>query len=311
MNKPTTLYVSDNDLIKWTGEDGKLHCIQIRQDDSGEDSPRDWDNLTIMACFHRRYRLGDNLGDSLGEDCGEKYSPDAYLLRLVRKTLSDEALAAAFKAGKCPRVTIFPSDQDPSRYDICLKEDGELLVGEVEEKELGHELDYILDDIVETRDCLALLSDYMEYLPLWLYDHSGITMSCGTRTYPYNDEWDSGQVGWIFAMKSTLIKEGVATEENWREVAKKTMEYDVKVYDYFLTNQVYGYTLYEAARPENPDEKPNWEETDSCWAFYGDDIMENGIADTVDIRDVIKDGAYTTGTAKEVHTISYEFEFAS
>lgn len=308
MNKPTTFYVSDNDLIKWTGEDGKLHCVQIRQDDSGDFSPRDWDNLTIMACFHRRYRLGDDLSD----DNGVKHNdPDDYLLKLVRDTLSDDVLAAAFKAGKCPGVTITPSDKDPSRYDICLKEDGELLVGEVDEKELGRELDYILDDIVETRDCLVLLSDYMEYLPLWLYDHSGITMSCGTRTYPYDDQWDSGQVGWIFAMKDTLIKEGAAKEENWREIAKKTMEVDVKLYDYFLTNQVYGYTLYEAAQPEDPDEKPDWEETDSCWGFYGDDIMENGIADDVGIRDIIKNGAYTTGTAKEVHTVSYEFEFAS
>lgn len=303
MYKPTILYASDNDLIKWTGEDGKLHCVQIRQDDSGDDSPRDWDNLTTMACFHRRYRLGDDLGG--------RYSPDEYLLKLVRDTLTDEALVTAIKAGKCPNLHISPADNRSSLYNILGEEDEGVLVENVAAENLGRELDYLLDDNVGTCGYLALLFDYMEYLPLWLYDHSGITMSCGTRTYPYNDEWDSGQVGWIFARKETLIKEGVATEENWREVAQKTMENDVKLYDYFLTNQVYGYTLYEATQPENPNEKPDWEETDSCWGFYGDDIMESGIADDVGIRDIIKDGAYTTGTTKVVHTISYEFQFAS
>ena len=35
--------------------------------DEDADSPRDWDNLTKMVCFHRRYRLGD-LSDSYIED---------------------------------------------------------------------------------------------------------------------------------------------------------------------------------------------------------------------------------------------------
>lgn len=51
--------------------------------------------------------------------------------------------------------------------------------------------------------------------------------------------------------------------------------------------------------------------TDSCWGFYGDDIMKNGIADDVNIKDIIKNGAYITGTVKEVCTVSYEFKFAS
>ena len=32
----------------------------------------------------------------------------------------------------------------------------------------------------------------VEYLPLYIYDHSGITMS----TVGFSDTWDSGQVGW-------------------------------------------------------------------------------------------------------------------
>jgi len=40
-------------------------------------------------------------------------------------------------------------------------------------------------------------------LPLYLYDHGGITMSTGAFSCP----WDSGQVGWIYAPKKTFIDE--------------------------------------------------------------------------------------------------------
>ena len=36
--------------------------VEIFQDEYTSDNPRDWDNLGIMAFFHRRYNLGDNHG---------------------------------------------------------------------------------------------------------------------------------------------------------------------------------------------------------------------------------------------------------
>ena len=40
-------------------------------------------------------------------------------------------------------------------------------------------------------------------LPLYLYDHRGITIS----TMPFNDHWDSGQVGWVYVTADDLRKE--------------------------------------------------------------------------------------------------------
>ena len=114
MNKPTAFYVFNNDLIKWTGEDGKLNCLQICQDNDAS-SPRDnQDNLTIMACFHRRYLLGDNLADK----SGDKYEPLTYLRKLVKDTVSGDTLVAAVKADKCPRLRVSPSDQHFPLYNI-------------------------------------------------------------------------------------------------------------------------------------------------------------------------------------------------
>lgn len=46
------------------------------------------------------------------------------------------------------------------------------------------------------------------YLPLYLYDHGGITMN----TTGFSCPWDSGQVGWIYATKDRFRKETGYTE---------------------------------------------------------------------------------------------------
>lgn len=50
--------------------------------------------------------------------------------------------------------------------------------------------------------------DNVVCLPLYLYDHSGLTMN----TTGFSCYWDSGQVGWIYATKEKLRKETGYTE---------------------------------------------------------------------------------------------------
>jgi hypothetical protein len=94
------------------------------------------------------------------------------------------------------------------------------------------------------------------YLPLYLYDHSGITMS----TTPFSCQWDSGQVGWIYVTKAEIRKE---FGKKW--TTKKIQEIlraEVEEYDRYLTGDVYGYIITD-------DE--TGEEIDSCWGFYGEE----------------------------------------
>ena len=66
-------------------------------------------------------------------------------------------------------------------------------------------------------------------LPLYLYDHSGITMN----TTGFSCPWDSGQVGWIYADKRRIEAEyGKVTPETV-EKARQVLEGEVKSYDYF------------------------------------------------------------------------------
>ena len=95
-------------------------------------------------------------------------------------------------------------------------------------------------------------------LPLYLLDHSGITIS----TENFNDKWDSGQVGWIVA-KPEKVKEafGDNSPESVQKARKNLIE-EVRIYDQFLRGACWGYEFGD----------------DSCWGFFGDNLEETGIA---------------------------------
>lgn len=94
-------------------------------------------------------------------------------------------------------------------------------------------------------------------LPLYLYDHSGITIS----TTPFSCKWDSGQIGFVF-----ISKDKVKNEYGVKRVTKKEIEKATKVllaeldtYDLYMRGEVYGYTLINE----------NGEIEDSCFGYYG------------------------------------------
>lgn len=86
--------------------------------------------------------------------------------------------------------------------------------------------------------------------PLYLYDHSGITIS----TVPFSCPWDSGQVGVVYVLK----------QDNEEVDAEQIIESEVKLYDQFLTGEVYGFRIFQGVEDDA-------EEVDSCWGFYGMD----------------------------------------
>lgn len=107
------------------------------------------------------------------------------------------------------------------------------------------------------------------YLPLYLYDHSGITM----RTKPFNDPWDSGQVGWIYVRKEK-VREWFGVKRvtpKIRERALEVLELEVRMFDAYISNEIYGFVI--------EDKEGNI--IDSCWGFYGCDWKENGLMDYI------------------------------
>jgi hypothetical protein len=163
--------------------------VEIIQDSSPE-NPRDWNNLSKMFCFSKRYNLGDD-----------------------------------------------------HNYDFKnFKSWGEF--GNV------------------------LIKKYKPAVikPLYVYDHSGLTIS----TKPFECRWDSYQVGFI------LIPEDVKADYGWkklslkrREKLEKLMLSELETYDKYLIGDVWGF--------KETDQNEN--EVNSCWGFYGDDYEKNGMVE--------------------------------
>ena len=81
-------------------------------------------------------------------------------------------------------------------------------------------------------------------------------------------------------------KMGNVTEENWKERAYEAMEGEIKIYDYYIRGEVYGFIVYKAATIEHrnvvTDESwitEEWEEEDSCWGYYSDEHDKSGLLD--------------------------------
>jgi hypothetical protein len=117
---------------------------------------------------------------------------------------------------------------------------------------------------MQSRDFVEKYWDKFEkatiVLPLYLYDHSGITM----KTSPFSCGWDSGMVGFIYLSRAAAREEyGRLTSKNLLRVISY-LEGEVKEYDYYLTGQVFGYQV----KPTTANK--SLECDDSCWGFYGE-----------------------------------------
>jgi hypothetical protein len=110
--------------------------------------------------------------------------------------------------------------------------------------------------------CIQELNEYVNRkdvvsLPLYLYDHSGITM----KTSRFSCPWDSGQVGYIYVTYEN-IKKNWNVKRVTKKLIKQTaemLENEVKIYNDYLIGNVYGYVV-----------KRNGGQVDSCWGYIGD-----------------------------------------
>lgn len=100
---------------------------------------------------------------------------------------------------------------------------------EIDEMTFAEEVQFILNQ------------DNVCGLPLWLYDHSSISISTGLVC-----PWDSSFVGLIFVEKDFYLAQMcLKDEEGWKEKAKETLKGEVETYSDFLEGNVYMWTLYE------------------------------------------------------------------
>lgn len=104
---------------------------------------------------------------------------------------------------------------------------------------LGDKHNFDIEDV----QAIAESNEYIS-LPLYLYDHSGITIS----TSPFSCIFDSGQVGIIF-VSCAQVKQEFNVQEISPELTEKILGIlrgEVQEYDDYLTGNVYFYAIEDS-----------------------------------------------------------------
>lgn len=270
-----------NYLYKYFKEEGKIKRIHIEQDNEPWNPRTEQDgNVGTMMCWHRDYALGDS-------DKNKYKNPENFLQGLLRQKVSEKTILNYVRNGKANGIEIKYNRSDcvwelwTSYYMFPLEGAKDAKFQLYSEQS---ELDWLVDDVIEAlsnEDIWYLLERHANIvaLPLYLYEHSGIAMS----TTSFNDRWDSGQIGWIYTDKETVLSHGgkiqsskgnliKITERNWKEGAYQNLKEEVKIYDMYLQGQVYGIVIekYDSDLKE-------FDEINSCWGFYDDGYDEEKI----------------------------------
>jgi hypothetical protein len=129
--------------------------------------------------------------------------------------------------------------------------------------DLGDKHDYNHNDYdswQEMEEAIIANENVHTILPLYLYDHSGITIA----TSPFGCRFDSGQIGFIYITKEVVAKENI--KEN---VVEALLKSEVLDYDTYLRGEVYGYQIYKIEECDKGHEHK--ELVDSCWGYYDED----------------------------------------
>ncbi len=283
------------DGYKYYKENGKIKRVSVETDNTPPNPRYDYDgHVGKMMCWHRKYTLGDYKENKFADN-------EDFLNDLIRENIKDITLINYVKNKKASNGLELRYDRHEKMWQLWgtyylfpLMSSKDAKFGIIEEYE---DVTWLVDDIIEAlpqEDKWKLLEKHAQiiFMPLFLYDHSGITMNtCG-----YSCRWDSGQVGYIYTDRKTILdlnayyrnkkgKSTKVTKNNWKKAAYVWMEGEVEEYDQYLTGEVYG--IIE----EEYDVKDNtWEETDSCWGFFnskfGSELIEDvardyGISETL------------------------------
>lgn len=124
------------------------------------------------------------------------------------------------------------------------------------------EASYVEADVAEVKSAFAEFKRELAIvLPVYRYEHSAVAYN----TTGFNDRWDSGQAGVIYATKAAVrqcygvkrITDGVL------EKAKSCLVGEVETFSQWANGDVYGIKLYA-----DQEAYEKGEEEDSCWGFY-------------------------------------------
>lgn len=216
----------------------------IEQDDSNENPRDDWEMIGTLYTWHSKYRLG-------GKDDFNHQSPIPNIDIWCFDQFNDLANLPELEGYHTYDDEVFFKDKEPT-------------IGE-------------LAFFIETIHCW--INENLCILPVYMYDHSGITISTG----PFSCPWDSGQVGIIYTKKAWCENQKIAFDQ-----AEEILKNEIKILDQYLTGDVWSYTIYSSNDEEfeyltneiatHEDDLPDDRNQEkSCDGYFGYDATFNEV----------------------------------
>ena len=237
------------------------YTLFLVEDDEPMNPREDFSPLGSMVCWHRRYCLGD------AHDYDE---PADFFEDLCRRSGCEgrRRLVQLLKE-KRARNAYLAFNPETGYWDLYAREDWTAspeweVVQSATDEQLETDaqfFDAMLEwlTLSEMKNLLKAW-DGLLLFPLYLYDHSIQSISIGSFIgRAQHAEWDSGQVGYIYAEPTAIQTAYGAISPETMNRARQALEAEVKAYDAYLRGECYGYRLYK-----------DGEEIDSCWGFLGD-----------------------------------------
>lgn len=255
--------------FKMKDKEGIEYTLEIFADDC-PDSPRNWDNLCTMTCWHRHYNLGDKHNfdnpdefmqhlylDVTGKHWCDDHESDDWQDVYKELKETDLVLIKQINLYDHSGITVSTSNGYPynDRWDAGC-------VGFI----------YVTKKTIFAEGCCLCEKDENGNYILIEHKHENAPSTYSHKRIP-------------------------TTEENWIEVADHYLEGEMETYDQYLRGDVYGYKLTKKVIQQDKcphcgeiiSEYEDEVEEDSCWGFYGDCIEENGIIDYLSGLEFVED----------------------
>ena len=287
--------LTDGQVLFWYDPETKLNYAMQAQLDTEVSDPLEDDpeNPVVLACWHNRHSLGT-------PNVTKGVTPAEFWLNLVREHMTANELFESLTGNKLHEFTANVNADDKNLIDVKVERENKSC------SHIGIQVETLLDQIEDdltVPNCQTLLYDRLVSLPLWLYEHSGMTISCGDRTYPYNDQFDSSCLGWAYCTKENLRRiDPNRNMNNWQADAFQAIRGTVELYDQYLTGDVWWYKLEKSETPFLMATSEDWEEIESVGGFFGSDMFANGMAESIPgLTEAIQNNTYKTGKVKTTY----------
>lgn len=204
----------------------KGYTINIYTDENAENPREAFENVGKMIYSHRRYKLGDEEYKHSSAENWEENSSYYFAENYANDIMS----FINTKYNK--KLTFIP--------------------------------DYLNKKML--RYIAEWLKENVYILPLYIYEHSGVTI----KTSSFSCPWDSGMVGFIYVTHKKAKEDYGDNNGEFETFEKRVQVYltnEVEEFDSYITGAVYRY--------EVKDEDKN--EIDSCSGYYGYNHEESGL----------------------------------